>query len=291
MHTNHIHITECPRDAMQGLHDFIPTEDKIRYIASLLEVGFDVLDFCSFVSPKSVPQMADSDLVAAAFEQTNSNTELLAIIGNLSGAQRASQFPYIRYVGYPHSVSPTFLQRNINSNVSDSLDRIKRIQDFLGGKIELLAYISMAFGNPYGDDWSPQLVAECVETLAQEGIKRISLADTVAVANPEKIQPLLELLIRSFPDIEFGAHLHTKPSNWRENVQAVLDGGGRKLEGAILGLGGCPMAADDLTGNLPTENLVAFCDEKKITTHINLEKFGQSLKLASDIFSNSHHTV
>lgn len=292
MRTNQLHITECPRDAMQGLSEFIPTSDKIRYIESLLKVGFDVLDFCSFVSPKSVPQMADSDLVAAAFEHTDSNTELLAIIGNLSGAERAAKFPFIKYVGYPHSVSPTFLQRNINSNIEDSLNRIRSIRDFLGDKIEVLAYISMAFGNPYGDPWSPELVAECVEVLAKEGIKKISLADTVAVADPNKIKPLFELLIPSFPTIEFGAHLHTKPSNWKANVQAVYEGGGRKIEGALLGLGGCPMAEDDLTGNLPTENLMAFCDEYRITTNINTEKFGESLRLASELFSHqSHHAV
>lgn len=292
MRTNHLHITECPRDAMQGLSEFIPTDQKIRYIESLLKVGFDVLDFCSFVSPKSVPQMADSDIVAAAFENTDSKTELLSIIGNLSGAERAAQFPFIKYVGYPHSVSPTFLQRNINSDVEDSLDRIRKIQDFLGGKIELLGYISMAFGNPYGDAWNPELVAECVETLAKEGIQKISLADTVAVADPNKIKPLFELLIASFPNIEFGAHLHTKPSNWKANVQAVYDGGGRKIEGALLGLGGCPMADDELTGNLPTENLLSFCDEHKIITNINHEKFGESLRLANEIFSQqSHHAA
>jgi len=292
MHANKFHITECPRDAMQGLPDFIPTPDKIRYIESLLKVGFDVLDFCSFVSPRSVPQMADSDLVAAAFEHTDSKTELLAIVGNLSGAQRAAQFPFIRYVGYPHSVSPTFLQRNINTDVAGSLDRIRQIHDFLQNDIEVLSYISMAFGNPYGDAWSPELVAECVETLAKEGITKISLADTVAVATPEKIKPLFELLVPAFPHIEFGAHLHTTPTNWRANVQAVIDGGGRKLEGALLGLGGCPMAEDELTGNLPTENLLAFCDEHNLQTGIDRARFGESMKLASEIFTqNTHHAA
>ena len=291
MHANNFHITECPRDAMQGLSEFIATKDKIRYVDSLLKVGFDVLDFCSFVSPKSVPQMADSDLVAAAFERTESPTELLAIVGNLNGAKRAAHFPFIKYVGYPHSVSPTFLKRNINSDVEDSLDRIRSIQDFLGDKIEVLAYVSMAFGNQYGDAWSPELVAECVETLAKEGITKISLADTVAVASPENIKPLYELLIPSFPQIEFGAHLHTTSSNWKANVQAVYDGGGRKLEGALLGLGGCPMANDDLTGNLPTENLLSFCDEKNIHTNINRTRFGESLRLASEIFQQTTHHV
>ena len=289
MHADQLHITECPRDAMQGLADFIPTAEKIRYIESLLKVGFDVLDFCSFVSPKSVPQMGDSDLVAAAFENTASKTELLAIIGNLNGAMRAAQFPFIRYVGYPHSVSPTFLQRNINTDVAGSLDRIRQIRDLLAGKIETLAYISMAFGNPYGDAWAPELVAECVETLSREGITKISLADTVAVATPEKIRPLFELLIPSFPHIEFGAHLHTTPSNWRANVQAAVDGGCRKLEAALLGLGGCPMAEDELTGNLPTENLLAFCDEKGLHTGIDRAAFGQSLRMASELFTTNTH--
>lgn len=292
MHTNRLHITECPRDAMQGLTEFIPTEQKIRYIRSLLQVGFDVLDFCSFVSPKSVPQMADSDLVAAAMEGAETSTELLAIVGNLNGAARAARFPYIRYVGYPHSVSPTFLRRNINTDVAGSLERIRSIQDLLKGDIETLAYISMAFGNPYGDAWSPELVAECVETLAKEGIRKISLADTVAVATPEKIRPLFELLVPAFPHIEFGAHLHTTPRNWKANVQAVFDGGGRKLEGALLGLGGCPMAEDELTGNLPTENLLGYCDEYGIDTRIDRARFGESMRLASEILTqNTHHAA
>ena len=292
MHANQVHITECPRDAMQGLTDFIPTDQKIRYIRSLLQVGFDVLDFCSFVSPRSVPQMADSDLVAAAMDGVETDTELLAIIGNPNGALRAAQFPYIRYVGYPHSVSPTFLRRNINTDVAGSLDRIRRIRDLLKGKIETLAYVSMAFGNPYGDAWSPELVAECVETLSREGITKISLADTVAVAKPENIRPLFELLVPAFPHIEFGAHLHTTASNWKANVQAVFEGGGRKLEGALLGLGGCPMAEDELTGNLPTENLLGYCDENNIQTRIDRARFGESMRLASEILTpNTHHAA
>lgn len=272
---------------MQGIKELISTEDKIRYISSLLQVGFDVLDFCSFVSPKAVPQMADADVVAAAFEQSGSKTELLAVIGNLGGAERAAQFPFIRYVGYPHSVSPTFLQRNINSDTAESLNRIRSIRDFLKGDTELLAYVSMAFGNPYGDAWSAELVAECVADLVKEGITKISLADTVAVGTPETIRPVFELLLREFPDIEFGAHLHTTPANWRQNVEAAVNGGCRKFETALLGLGGCPMAKDDLTGNLPTENLIAFCNEKGFQTHIDFTAFGRSMKIAGALF-NSH---
>lgn len=289
MHTNHIHVTECPRDAMQGLSRIISTTDKIKYIKSLLNVGFDVLDFCSFVSPKAVPQMADAESVAEAVEGVRTKTELLAVIGNVNGAERALKFPHIRYVGYPHSVSPTFLKRNINSTTEQSIDRIKAIKDKVSGKMEVISYISMAFGNPYGDEWSPESVADCVATLEKEGITKISLADTVAVATPDIIRTLFEILVPAFPGIEFGAHLHTISTNWKENLSAVIAGGGRKIETAFLGLGGCPMAKDDLTGNLPTENLLAFCDETGLTTNINRPEFGKSLMLASEIFMQQPH--
>lgn len=289
MHAQKIHLTECPRDAMQGLSYLIPTEEKIRYIQSLLQVGFDVLDFCSFVSPKAVPQMADSDRVAEAISRVQTSTELLSIIGNVNGAERALQFPFITYVGYPHSVSPTFLQRNINTDVQGSLDRIRRIQELVHGKIELLSYVSMAFGNPYEDRWSPELVAECVQDLVKEGIRKITLADTVAVATPETLKPVFKLLLNEFPNVEFGAHLHTTPSNWKQNVEAVISSGCHKIETAMLGLGGCPMAKDELTGNLPTENLVSYCDENGLELQINRQQFGESFQMASEIFSQYSH--
>jgi len=280
-----ITITECPRDAMQGLKTIIDTEDKITYINLLLKAGFDVLDFGSFVSPKAIPQMADTHEVAEALDLSNSNTALLAIVGNIGGAERSNQFPFIKYLGYPHSVSNTFLQRNINSNIDDSLNRVKTLQEFCNdNNKEQVVYISMAFGNPYEDLWTPQLVAEEVKKLSDLGIKHISLADTIGEAKPEDISSLFNELIPAFPHIEFGAHFHTRPDNWFQNIKAAYESGCRKFDSAMLGFGGCPMAKDTLTGNLPTENLVAFCDENNITTGINMAEFKNCILAANELF-------
>lgn len=280
-----INITECPRDAMQGLKTIIETEDKITYINLLLKAGFDVLDFGSFVSPKAIPQMADTHEVAESIDWKNSNSKLLAIVGNIGGAERAKHFPFIQYLGYPHSVSNTFLQRNINSNIEDSLARVQLLQDFcLENNKEQMVYISMAFGNPYNDAWTPRLVSEEVEKLSKLGIKNISLADTIGEAKPEDISSLFLELIPAFPHIEFGAHLHTRPDNWFQNVKAAYEAGCRKFDSAMLGFGGCPMAKDSLTGNLPSENLVAFCEENQIQTSINMLEFKNCILAASELF-------
>jgi hydroxymethylglutaryl-CoA lyase len=284
MHAQKLHITECPRDAMQGVKGFIPTRDKIRYIQSLMRTGYDVLDFCSFVSPKAVPQMADAEEVAEAMQDMDSNTELLTIIGNVNGAKRAACFPHIRYWGYPHSVSPSFLKRNIQAGTEESLDRIRAIQDMLLPKTELVCYVSMGFGNPYGDFWSPDLVEDCVAELRNLGIRRISLADTVALADPETIRTVFQRLIPAFPDVLFGAHLHTQPHQWKSNLEASLEAGCHRIETALLGLGGCPMAKDDLNGNLPTEHLVAYCRGKNIETGIDFSLFRENLRMASELF-------
>lgn len=284
--SEHIILTECPRDAMQGLKTFIDTEDKITYINLLLKAGFDVLDFGSFVSPKAIPQMADTHEVAEAIDWQHSHTKLLAIIGNIGGADRAAEFPFIRYLGYPHSISDTFLQRNINSNRQDSLQRVAAVQEHCArtGK-EQVVYISMAFGNPYGDAWNAEIVAESVQELYDMGIRHISLADTIGEAKADDIRQLFSTLIPAFPDVEIGAHFHTRPDNWFENVKAAYESGCMKFDSAMLGYGGCPMAKDSLTGNLPTENLVAFCLENNIKTHIQMDAFRECMAAAGELFN------
>lgn len=253
-------IIECPRDAIQGLHQFIPTEKKIAYINQLLASNlFDTIDFGSFVSPKAIPQMADTKGVLSGGNLFESETKLLAIIANERGAQEASAYERINYLGYPFSVSETFQLRNTNATIAESLERVKAIQEICekAGK-QLVLYISMGFGNPYGDVWNAEIVLEWVEKLKQLGIKIFSLSDTVGVANPESIKYLFENLISKHPDLEFGAHLHTTSDTWKEKVESAYNAGCRRFDGAILGYGGCPMAADELVGNMPTENLLSF---------------------------------
>lgn len=278
-------VTECPRDAMQGISRFIPTENKIRYVRKLLEAGFDVLDFGSFVSPEAVPQMADSEALAEALAEVETVTRLLAIVGNVKGAERAARFSHIRYLGFPFSVSPTFLARNIRSNPEDAWNRLLKIRDqAVSANQEVVAYISMAFGNPYGDPWSPETVAEWVHKMVKEGIRHIALSDTVGEAVPEDIFALFSTLTAEFPEIRLGAHFHTRPDNWMENVNAAWEGGCRSFDAAIRGLGGCPMARDQLTGNLPTENLLRFLEEKNAETGIHKEVFEDAWKMAALIF-------
>jgi len=253
-------IIECPRDAIQGLHQYIPTEKKIAYINQLLASNlFDTIDFGSFVSPKAIPQMADTKGVISGGNLFESKTKLLAIIANERGAKEASSYERISYLGYPFSVSETFQLRNTNATIAESLERVKAIQDICEkASKQLVLYISMGFGNPYGDVWNAEIVLEWVEKLKQSGIKIFSLSDTVGVANPESIKYLFENLIPQHPDLEFGAHLHTTPDTWKEKIESAYHAGCRRFDGAILGYGGCPMAADELVGNMPTENLLSF---------------------------------
>lgn len=286
---NRVYITECPRDAMQGLKDFIPTEDKIRYMNQLLRTGFDVLDFGSFVNPKVIPQLADTDTVVQNLDLSDVNTKLLAIIGNLKGAERAEAYPQIDILGFPFSISPTFLRRNINSDMAETVTRIGEVKEVCdrSGK-ELVIYISMAFGNPYEDPWNTDVVGEWVEKLAWIGIRHISLADTIGIANPETIEYIFSYVIPTFPEVNFGAHLHTTPSNWKQNVAAAYNAGCRKFDSAIKGLGGCPMAKDDLTGNLATENLIHYLNERGVNTGVHDGQFASCLSLASEIFPSDH---
>lgn len=276
-----IRLVECPRDAMQGLHDFIPTDKKVAYINQLLKVGFDTIDFGSFVSPKAIPQMADTADVLAQLNLNETNSKLLAIIGNVRGAEDAVKHKQITYLGFPFSISETFQQRNINSSITESVERVKEIKQLCddNGK-KLMIYISMGFGNPYGDPWSAEVAAEWVEKLVTMDIKYVSLADTIGVANPESITYLFSHLIPKFPGVDFGAHLHTTPDAWLEKIDAAYKSGCTRFDGAIKGFGGCPMAADDLTGNMPTENIIQYFDHQKVSMGINKYEFRESVRKA-----------
>jgi hydroxymethylglutaryl-CoA lyase len=282
---NSVKIIECPRDAMQGLHDFIPTDTKVAYLNQLLKSGFDTIDFGSFVSPKAIPQMADTKKVVDRLEWDADSPHLLAIVGNVRGANDAASFEQVRYMGFPFSISETFQQRNLNSSISDSVERVKYIQDICvkSGK-ELVVYVSMGFGNPYGDPWSAEVAEEWVEKLVDMDIRIISLADTIGVADPESISYLFGHLIPKFPDVEFGAHLHTTPDTWLEKIDAAWKNGCRRFDGAIKGFGGCPMAKDDLTGNMATENIVQYFRHEKVETGLQPEAFRESVRMALKVF-------
>jgi hydroxymethylglutaryl-CoA lyase len=281
-------LIECPRDAMQGIHDFIPTEKKVDYINSILRCGFDTVDFGSFVSPKAIPQLRDTAEVLEALDLGAGNSKLLAIIANVRGAEDACNFDEISYLGFPFSISETFQQRNTNSSISESLIRVEEIQrKCIRHKKELVVYISMAFGNPYGDDWSADVAISWTKRLAEMGIKTIALADTTGVSNPENITLLFSNLIPEFPRVEIGAHLHTTPDTWKEKVEAALKSGCKRFDTAIRGFGGCPMAADTLTGNMPTENLLGYLEESGVQTGIDKQAFGKAMQLALEVFPAS----
>lgn len=280
-----IKLIECPRDAMQGLPDFISTNTKAAYINQLLKVGFDTIDFGSFVSPKAIPQMADTAQVLEQLELEHSDTRLLAIVANERGANDASSFEQITYLGYPFSVSETFQLRNTNATIEESLERVNHIQDIcVKHHKKLVVYISMGFGNPYGDDWNVEIVEKWTERLSQLGIGIFSLSDTIGVATPESIQYLFSNLIPRFPDVEFGAHLHTEPRKWREKVEAAYRNGCRRFDSAMRGFGGCPMAKDDLTGNMATENIIAFLEDEGVDHQLDREALLRSIEMAGEVF-------
>ncbi len=277
-------LIECPRDAMQGLHDFIPTEVKIDYINGLLECGFDTIDFGSFVSPKAIPQMRDT---AEVLEGLNSSdSKLLAIIANERGANDAASHERIQYLGYPFSVSEEFQKRNTNATIDESFSRVEGIREIaMKSNKELVLYLSMGFGNPYGEEWHPDIVAKWSEKLYKElDVKILALSDTIGVANPEIVDSLFSTLIQELPEVEFGAHLHTTPENAKNLVKAAYEAGCRRFDGAIKGFGGCPMAKDDLTGNMPTEAMIAWFDANHIETGIQSNSFVNSMQKAVQVF-------
>ena len=278
-------ITECPRDAMQGIHDFIATVDKVRYIQSLFAVGFDTLDLGSFVSPKAIPQMADTAEVLSAVSQMARRSKVLTIVANTKGAEQAGGVGVVDYLGYPFSISETFQRRNTNAGIAESLERVKQINEMaLGANKALVVYISMAFGNPYGDAWSADLTLKWAEQLAALGIRHLALADTTGVAQTQDIAGLFATLIPALPEVRLGAHLHTRADNWYDKVKAAFDNGCIHFDTAINGFGGCPMASDDLTGNLATENLLRFAAEQHLETGLDLDALRVSQVIAQSIF-------
>jgi hydroxymethylglutaryl-CoA lyase len=284
-----IKLIECPRDAMQGIKTFIPTARKVTYIQSLLRVGFDTIDFGSFVSPKAIPQMQDTAEVLAQLDLSQTRSKLLAIIANTQGAIAASQYQPIQYLGFPFSISENFQMRNTHKTRSESLVTFQEILEIADkSNKEVVAYLSMGFGNPYGDPWSMEIVGEWTAKLSNMGVKILSLSDTVGSSTPEVIQYLFSHLIPKYPKIEFGAHLHTTPDKWFEKIDAAYNSGCRRFDGAIQGFGGCPMAKDVLTGNMPTEKLVSYFTSKKENTNVSAMSFESSYNEASKLFGDFH---
>jgi hydroxymethylglutaryl-CoA lyase len=285
MEGSKIKLIECPRDAMQGWKTFIPTDKKVEYLDSLLKVGFDTIDFGSFVSAKAIPQMADTHGVIKRIDQVDSATKLLAIVANLRGAEEASSYDRIKYLGYPFSVSETFQKRNTNAGIAESVDRVEEIQNLCirTGK-QLVIYISMGFGNPYGDRYSEEVVFEWVNKLVAMDIGIVSLADTVGIAKPEQVYDMTEYLVDSLPGIEIGVHLHSTPDNMEEKIESAVKAGCKRFDGALKGIGGCPMADDELVGNMNMERMVEYFESKGNLLGLNKEALAESLKIANEIF-------
>lgn len=278
-------LIECPRDAMQGIKEFIPTEKKVEYINTLLQVGYDTIDFGSFVSPKAIPQMRDTAEVLGQLDLGSTQTKLLAIVANYRGAVDACKHKEIDFLGFPFSISETFQLRNTNSTIAESFDSVKRIVELADkSDKEVVIYISMGFGNPYGDPWNTEVVENWVVKIAELGVKIFALSDTIGVAQDESIRYIFSHLIEEYPELEFGAHFHTRPESWREKVHAAYESGCRRYDGAIKGYGGCPMAKDDLTGNMPTEMLFHYMRSENIPFTINEEAFGRAMQMVLNIF-------
>ena len=278
-------LTECPRDAMQGLPDFIPTATKTAYLQQLLAVGFDVLDFGSFVSPKAIPQLRDTAEVLAGLDLDRSGTRLLAIVANRRGAEEAASHPEIHFLGFPLSVSETFQRRNTNQTIAEALADVAAMHELCErrGKT-LVVYLSMGFGNPYGDAYSPALVADFVGRLAALGVRVVALSDTIGASTPALLTALFTELLPAFPQVQLGAHLHSTPGTWHEKVAAAYAAGCRRFDGALGGIGGCPMAADTLTGNLATENIIAFLESRGEDLGLNRETLAVAQSMAGAVF-------
>ncbi|WP_417887406.1 hydroxymethylglutaryl-CoA lyase [Zunongwangia sp.] len=280
-----IKLIECPRDAMQGIKTYIPTAKKARYIQSLLNCGFDTIDFGSFVSPKAIPQMRDTAEVLSLLDLTRTKSNLLAIVANIRGAETAVEFEEIKYLGYPFSISENFQMRNTHKTISDSIQILDEILNIaVRHNKEVVTYLSMGFGNPYGDPWSVEIVSKWVEKLSGMGVRILSLSDTVGNSTSETISYLYSNLIPAFPAIEFGAHLHTDPTSWYEKIDAAYKSGCSRFDGAIQGFGGCPMAKDELTGNMPTEKMFSYFNAAKVSTNIRMGSFEASYNKALELF-------
>ncbi len=280
-----IKLIECPRDAMQGIKTFIPTNVKAAYINQLLRVGFDTIDFGSFVSPKAIPQMKDTADVLKALDLSETTSKLLAIVANARGGKSACEYEEIHYLGYPFSISETFQMRNTNATIEESIERVSDIQNLCLAKgKELVVYISMGFGNPYGDPWNVEIAHKWVDRLYGMGISILQLSDTIGVANPANISYLYSNLIPLYPEVAFGAHFHTTPDKWEEKIKAAYENGCQRFDGALKGYGGCPMAKDKLTGNMPTENMVSFFNGLGVSTSVNESAFATAMGEASELF-------
>jgi hydroxymethylglutaryl-CoA lyase len=282
-----VRIIECPRDAMQGIKALIPTQEKVRYIQALLGCGFHTIDFGSFVSPRAIPQMADTAEVLDGLDLGKNTSKLLAIVANVRGAQDASAFGTIDLLGYPFSISENFQMRNTHKTIAQSREILMEILEIAArsGK-EVVVYISMGFGNPYGDPWDVDIVGEWTEKLIDMGVRILSLSDTVGTSTPETITYLFSELIPKFPEVEFGAHLHTTPKSWHEKIDAAYKAGCRRYDGAIQGFGGCPMAKDELTGNMPTEKMMSYFTGRKVQTGVSWTAFEAAHNHATRLFSS-----
>lgn len=284
-----IKLIECPRDAMQGIKTFIPTQKKVQYLQALLRCGFDTIDFGSFVSPKAIPQMTDTAEVLSNLDLTTTKSKLLAIVANTRGARDASVHEEIDYLGYPFSISENFQMRNTHKTIAESVVILSEILEIATRtNKEVVAYLSMGFGNPYGDPWNVEIVGEWTEKLSKMGVKILSLSDTVGTSTPEIIDYLFANLIPEYPEIEFGAHLHTTPAKWHEKIDAAYQAGCRRFDGAIQGFGGCPMAKDELTGNMPSEKMLSYFNSKKADSNIKMTSFESAYNEASKIFQAYH---
>ena len=279
-----IKITECPRDAMQGIKKWIHTEDKIGYLQNLLKVGFDTLDCGSFVSSKFIPQLKDTGEVVRSLDLSSTKTKLLVIIANLRGAEIACNYDQIDYLGFPFSISENFQIRNVNKTIKESINELHLIADKVKKtNKELVIYLSMSFGNPYGDPWSPSIVSHWCKKLSYLGVKKISLSDTVGAAKKEDISSIFNTLIPEFSNINFGAHFHTTLKNWYNKVEAAYSSGCNSFDGVINGLGGCPIATSNLVGNMPTQKLITYFTNKNISHNLNLLHFESALNYSNKI--------
>jgi hydroxymethylglutaryl-CoA lyase len=280
-----IQITECPRDAMQGIDNFIPTEIKATYINLLLQVGFDTIDFGSFVSPKAIPQMQDTAQVLQKLDLSSSRSKLLAIIANYRGAEDAAQHEAITYLGFPFSISETFQQRNANTSIAEAFEIVKRIKALSDRKgKKLLVYLSMGFGNPYGDEWHNDIVLRWAKKLVDEDVEYVSLADTIGIAAPEQIESLYSSLSENFRETTWGVHLHSTPDAWKHKIEAAYKSGCKRFDTALKGYGGCPMAKDELTGNIATENVISYLQEQNVNPGLNLDKLREAMDYSGRVF-------
>jgi hydroxymethylglutaryl-CoA lyase len=284
-----VKIIECPRDAMQSIKTFIPTNIKLSYLQSVVDVGFDVVDIGSFVSLKAIPQLSDSSIIIDSIDLSNSNSKLLVIVANKRGAISASKFDKINYLGYPFSISENFQMRNTNKTITDSENELAEILNIAEkANKKVVVYLSMCFGNPYGDPWNLDIVNHWVYKLSKMGVNDISLSDTIGTSNPESIKSIFSSLLKNYSDIEFGAHLHSDPVSWYNKVDSAFQAGCRRFDGAIKGFGGCPMASNELVGNMPTEKILSYLNTKKISNNINILRFESCYNQSLEIFNKYH---